>query len=476
MAKRAFLASATWLAVGLSLANAAAQTTADPEATARHCDLVGFEPTFNLHFKELGESDDERYISVKQPCVDTGDRATRHELVCDPLRSGATCRWLDSGFPRWGKDLLEISLNLNHGPGAGSFGIINAWLDDLVAGGWTVVLPSGRTLALSYSEKEYGPLRQGVVAATLTKDGVQVATTEATANVIYDPRRVACASQPGETGMDSGIVEIRYPKDLAHALVVLATDRRWSISQIVAWSQPPGPESVVALLNCEPMHEAERCTGFLDVGPGMELAAIAAINGLDERICATWQAGAAGGLVPVNVVDLPFETFIDPANPNPAGVAARLDGALSSVVFPTGVKLSQMRPAGRGHSFVGTVLGTGSALGVEASSGYWYNLQLAVAVKHQMTHDGIYEELEVGLLDASEIRAPDDLAELPAGLIRSARRIDMYLDAPDPPDTEAEFQDPEYGMTDDGKRFARWELEVATRIAQAFGGQVDGGP
>jgi hypothetical protein len=428
--KLAFLAvAASALGVGGPVAaQASAQEAAAFDGICAFFQETG--PSFALEFAGLGADDAERSLLLRMPCDDaSGDR-------------------------------VEIERSLPRDAGDGIIG------SAMLNGGISVALPSGRTLDLAYSERSFGPLRQGLLTATLSKDGRAVATAASQADAVHDPRRPGCASTSGVGEMGPGLLEVGYPEDVqvSEDLFSLALDHSWVIGD----GRELSSGGDLLPLDCQPERSPSCLTG-VDVGPGMELAAIAEINAINGDLCAIWLGDFVGVPFDTRRLDLPHGTLLDPPEADLLGVAERLDAALASF-FPAAVRLSGLGQTEVGYSFATTVVGPSSALGLGGPSGLWYAIELGIDVDQQMNRSGLFEALDLTLLSVFEIRATETLAELPVEVLKEGRLLSLYTETKP---IEGSLLVATGGeLTEGGRRFARWQEDVARRLAVTFGGQL----
>ncbi|MFZ5962764.1 hypothetical protein ACOXXX_07405 [Thalassococcus sp. BH17M4-6] len=353
-------------------------------------------------------------------------------------------------------------------------------IDAFADGPQSLALRSGRTLTLSHDIRDLIGLRQGRIHFKLTEGDRVVSDATALSPNIYAPDRSGCASASGEAGMIPGAVELSYWPEDAPAIAALAQSRGWQATDYTTYDRA-GPE---VLLTCHPGWDgtgepAEFCTNTLWVGPGMELASITAIHSATSAICATWPAEGAGA-PPMQIGSIALGTLLDPANPQPPAVAGRLGDMLETAVFDPRVKLSPPSQLGAGHLFGLRVLGPGPTLGIDQSSGFWYQVDLSLSVGLDMGYDGnLFEKLELTVLDVVEIRAPDTFDTLPRGIVEGGRILRLMRSFDDvPPSDEPPDEDEPVvfsPLSDDGMRIDAWQRQTATKLAQALGGEVYGG-
>ncbi|QHQ34832.1 hypothetical protein [Algicella marina] len=324
----------------------------------------------------------------------------------------------------------------------------------------------GRSWQVRLDLMKIGHLRLTQAEVDLLEGDRVVAEGTFDGTMFYDARYPQCRFGNGESTMVSGGVYVRYDKKDATRLVGLVTERRWQNG----WGDyVEGPEG---LLNCN-----SDCGALLDVGPGMELAAVQEINALGGSICAGWDAVGAG-TGPMLVGEFPLGTFLDPANPDSRALAQRLDRMLRQQVFADTVRMSGLRIEGPGHIFALSVLGYGPDMGITLGKGFWYQADITLSIGLQMGFNAnLFETITITLNDVVEIRGPESMDEIPEGLIRSGSVMRMYEDGA----TAISWGDASrdlinsgpFGpaLTEDGSRMLDWQRLLATRIAQAAGAE-----
>ena len=440
-------------------------------------------PYFAADFTQFGVDDPDYEFLLHVTCACREDPPeTEFQFRCERDQAGYVCAWHDLGHPSCTEGLATLEKWKEPGAPRYDRGIVRFDLDDALASGMRITLPSNRDLSFSLSHRDFGPLREDILGVTFERDGEIELRTSVPSGHVYDRRRPGCVSSDS---IASGWVSVSYPESVAAEIVALGQTREWE-TYGTDFEEDTSSAALVGLLDCASgWNDPDICHEQIRVGPGMELDAIVDLNALDDRICATWQGVGKGGLLGLRVIELPLRSLLDPADPDPAAVATRLDTLLAEEVFGEGVGISPVVPVRIGNDFATRLRAPGPHLGVDNSEGYWFDIDLAISVGLTLGANGLSEEVDISILDVIEVRAPETLDNLPPGLLRSGRSVAMYserqFDKEPTPDGALEIIIPELGETfglelnEDGLRFAKWQQVIGTRVARALGGQVLGG-
>lgn len=314
----------------------------------------------------------------------------------------------------------------------------------------------GRIWQIELEDARVGKIGYGRLKLLVKRDDKVMLRHRLASNTLFDVSNPECASAHGDGGFWTGQLSLEFPLSKSADLAELAISRGWQ-----AWNWQKSQKTTGNELFFSPnICEDSECQLMMDVGPGVELAAMTAINAISPGICATWVAGAAGG-APIQVAGIALATFTNPETPSPAQTATLIDEKVLSNIFSGKVTRTDLRVIGRGHRFGFSLVGPAEAMGTGLARDYWYKADLAVDVGISVSNSDVSESIMITIVDLFEIRAPESIDHLPDALIRSGRQMD-YFDS----------KTGELGH--DGQLMQGWLEELATRFASIAGGEVVG--
>ena len=313
---------------------------------------------------------------------------------------------------------------------------------------------NGRMWLFKLEEARVGRIVFGRVVVTVVRGNKTLLRSQLANGVFADQKKPSCRSVHGDGGFWDGHLKVTFSPNDVRNLAGLAQVRDW-----LAIDLNDDTISGDALFFSPRTCSNHRCKIDLDVGPGVEFAAISEINSLGPNVCARW-VGAEAGSPPITISGIPLATFTNPEAPSPSRSAKLVNERLLARIFPQRVEMTELRVIGRGHTYGFSAVGPAPAIGLRR--GYWYKADISLTIGVNVYSPGVTETVTLTVLDLIEIRAPESLKRLPQGLIRSGRKMD--------------YIDPKTGQLGrDGTVMRAWLETVATRIAGAFGGQVIGG-
>ncbi|CZF77197.1 hypothetical protein GCE9029_00065 [Grimontia celer] len=281
---------------------------------------------------------------------------------------------------------------------------------------------------------------------------------EGESNVIRNSLNRNCYSYSTPAGYESGIF-VSFPKEKALAVWGLARKYGWYAYDYYGRSDSVTNEFILSDGICVD----EKCIVGLSVGSGLEIFAMAKLNGFDKRVCAKMWGAVAGGS-PFLIAGVPLGTFVVYDDIDKEKTKQNLRTKLITKLFDHRVTLSELISLGRGYSFILTAIGPASSLGFELRAGYWYSVNLHLELDlndYAEAGGGFLETIQISALDVIEIRAPENLEKLPDSLIRNGKNL-QYMDA-------------EFGrVSQDGKLMDRWTYRLAEKVSEITKGTLIG--
>ncbi|MBX3575656.1 MAG: hypothetical protein KF723_00505 [Rhizobiaceae bacterium] len=387
-----------------------------------------------------GNIDDTRAQDATSSCY--GGNFTRHVSISGDGNDGELFFVLDVAcdkFSSW----VGFPGGDKTGTVKGDFSALKAGSTVDYGEGWRAEIRIG-TSRIEDFEVERADVR-------LTRDGEPYAAFQSVSNSFFSITK-PCSFMHGEGNFHTEIVEVDYQSEQVPNLLSLSERHGW---EALVWGASESETIRGNYLIADPMRCGEdgNCWIVLDVGFGHEFYAASLINKIPGDICASRVRAEAGS--PPRMVILPFPTLSNHGSDTAAVLQEKVVGGL----FDGRVKLSSLRQHGRGNVYAFSLLGPNASLGVDFAPGYWYSANIALGVGIETFTGDIGESLLISLLDMRKISAPENLLELPAGIISTGQVM--------------EYLDPVSGeLTEDGLKMDEWAAALGTKVAADLGGRL----